>query len=70
MVRDYGFLSSRIRGELLQKVYDALEMDARKKPEQPGFAALMKENPINLKYAEQRFHIMGKKLAFFIQNGK
>lgn len=42
MVRYYGFLSSRKRGELLPKVYDALEMEARKKPEQPGFAALMK----------------------------
>ena len=42
MVRYYGFLSSRKRGELLPKVYEALEMEARKKPEQPGFAALMK----------------------------
>ena len=42
MVRYYGFLSSRKRGELLPKVYDALQMEARKKPEQPGFAALMK----------------------------
>lgn len=25
------------------KVYDSLQMEARKKPEQPGFAALMKE---------------------------
>ncbi len=43
MVRYYGFLSNRKRGELLPKVYDALAMEARKKPEQPGFAALMKE---------------------------
>ncbi|MCS3490716.1 hypothetical protein [Enterobacter sp. SLBN-59] len=28
---------------MLQKVYEILEMEARKKPEQPGFAALMKE---------------------------
>lgn len=42
MVRYYGFLYSRKRGELLPKVYDALEMEARKTPEQPGFAALMK----------------------------
>lgn len=42
MVRDYGFLSNRKRGELLPKVYEALEMEERKKPEQPGFAALMK----------------------------
>jgi hypothetical protein len=42
MVRYYGFLSNRKRGELLPKVYEALEMEARKIPEQPGFAALMK----------------------------
>ncbi|REI39449.1 IS91 family transposase, partial [Klebsiella variicola] len=42
MVRYYGFLSNRKRGKLLPKVYEALEMEARKKPEQPGFAALMK----------------------------
>ncbi|HFS8112846.1 TPA: hypothetical protein ACH2I9_004205 [Enterobacter asburiae] len=35
-------MSSRKRGELLPKVYDALQMEARKNPEQPGFAALMK----------------------------
>lgn len=29
MVRYYGFLSSRKRGGLLPKVYDALEMEAR-----------------------------------------
>lgn len=43
MVRYYGCLSNRKRGELLPKVYEALRMEARKKPEQPGFAALMKE---------------------------
>ncbi|HCM9622343.1 TPA: transposase, partial [Enterobacter cloacae subsp. cloacae] len=43
MVRYYGFLSNRKRGELLPKVYEALEMETRKKPEQPGFAVLMKE---------------------------
>ena len=42
MVRYYGFLSNRKRGELLPKVCEALQMEARKKPEQPGFAALMK----------------------------
>ncbi|MDX6048694.1 transposase [Scandinavium sp. V105_1] len=42
MVRDYGFLSNRKRGELLPKVYEALQMEDWKKPEQPGFAALMK----------------------------
>nr|AMQ11472.1 Mobile element protein [Shigella dysenteriae] len=31
MVRYYGFLSNRKRGELLPKVYEALEMEARKR---------------------------------------
>lgn len=42
MVRYYGFLSNRKRGKLLPRVYEALQMEARKKPEKPGFAALMK----------------------------
>ncbi|MED9359005.1 transposase, partial [Escherichia marmotae] len=42
MVRYYGFLSNRKRGELLPKVGEALGMKKRKKPAQPGFAALMK----------------------------
>lgn len=42
MVRYYGFLSNRKRGTLLRKVYKALEMETRKKPEKPGFAMLMK----------------------------
>lgn len=41
MVRYYGSLSNRKRDMLLPKVYEALEMEARKKPEKPGFAALM-----------------------------
>ena len=43
MVRYYGFLSNRKRGDLLPKVYEALQMEVRKKPEQPGFATLIKE---------------------------
>ena len=42
MVRYYGFLSNRKRGSLLPKVYEALQMEARKTPEQPGFASLLK----------------------------
>lgn len=42
MVRYYGFLSNRKRGTLLPKVYKALEMTVRKKPEKPGFSLLMK----------------------------
>lgn len=42
MVRYYGFLSNRKRGKLLPLVYEALQMEARNKPEQPGYAVLMK----------------------------
>ena len=43
MVRYYGCLSSRKRDKLLPLVYDALQMKARKTPEKPSFAALMKQ---------------------------
>ena len=33
MVRCYGLLANRKRSELLPKVYEALDMEARKKPE-------------------------------------
>lgn len=42
MVRYYGFLSNSKRGTLLPKVYEALDMEEKKKPKTPGFAALMK----------------------------
>ncbi|PNK88331.1 IS91 family transposase [Serratia odorifera] len=42
MVRYYGFLANRKRGSLLPKVYGALEMTPREKPQKPGFAVLMK----------------------------
>ncbi|USS96212.1 transposase [Serratia symbiotica] len=42
MVRYSGFLSNRKRGTLLPLVYEALQMQVRKKPEKPGFAVLMK----------------------------
>ena len=42
MVRYYGFLANRKRGSLLPKVYEALAMTAREKPQKPGFAVLMK----------------------------
>jgi len=42
MVRYYGFLANRKRGTLLPKVYEALEMTPREKPQKPGFAVLMK----------------------------
>lgn len=43
MVRYYGFLSNRKRGELLLKAYATLEMAVRTKPAKPGYAALMKQ---------------------------
>jgi len=42
MVRYYGFLANRKRGQLLPKVYEALSMTVRDKPKRPGFAVLMK----------------------------
>ena len=42
MVRYSGFLANRKRGTLLPRVYQALQMQAREKPEKPGFALLMK----------------------------
>ncbi len=42
MVRYSGFLANRKRGSLLPLVYEALQMRARKKPEKPGFAVLIK----------------------------
>lgn len=42
MVRYYGFLANRKRGTLLPKVYEALSMTIREKPQRPGFTVLMK----------------------------
>nr|WP_185959440.1 hypothetical protein [Serratia liquefaciens] len=41
-MRYYGFLANRKRGTLLPKVYEALEMMVRDKPQRPGGAVLMK----------------------------
>ncbi|ECH8735051.1 transposase, partial [Salmonella enterica subsp. enterica] len=43
MVRYYGFLSNRKRGELLPKIYASLEMEVKPKPAKPGYAVLMKQ---------------------------
>ncbi|WWK02126.1 transposase [Erwinia aphidicola] len=43
MVRYYGFLTNRKRGELLPKVYTALGIEMKAKPQKPGFASLMKK---------------------------
>ncbi|MEN4757762.1 transposase, partial [Pantoea agglomerans] len=42
MVRYSGFLANRKRGTLQPRVYEALHMQAREKPEKPGFTVLMK----------------------------
>lgn len=68
MVRYYGFLSSRKWGELLPKVYKALQMEARKTPERPGFAALMKEF---LRTDPYRCILCGNRLRFSsVQEGR
>lgn len=63
MVRYYGFLSNRKRGKLLPLVYAALEMEARKKPEKPGFAVLMKgflgTDPYKCILCGNRLHFAG-----------
>lgn len=38
MVRYYSFLSHSKRGEVLPKVYKTLQIEERKKPEQPDFS--------------------------------
>lgn len=43
MVRYYGFLANCKRGTLLSKVYDALGIKVKNKPQKPGFASLMKQ---------------------------
>ncbi|MCS4320823.1 hypothetical protein M2407_005197 [Serratia sp. BIGb0234] len=43
MVRYYGFLSNRKRGDLLPKIYAALQMPVKTKPAKPGYASLMKQ---------------------------
>ena len=42
MIRYYGFLSNRHRGEMLPKVYKVLKMEEKKKPTMPGYAAMLK----------------------------
>ncbi|MBE8130636.1 IS91 family transposase (plasmid) [Photobacterium damselae subsp. piscicida] len=42
MIRYYGFLSNRHRGEMLPKVYKALKMEEKKKPTLPGYVAMLK----------------------------
>ncbi|HDY8011895.1 TPA: transposase, partial [Vibrio vulnificus] len=43
MVRYYGFLSNRRRGEMLPKVYDALEMESKEAPVLPCYASMLKK---------------------------
>ncbi len=43
MIRYYGFLSNRRRGEMLSKVYDALEMESKDAPALPYYASMLKK---------------------------
>lgn len=43
MIRYYGFLSNRRRGEMLPKVYDALEMESKDAPALPCYASMLKK---------------------------
>jgi len=43
MIRYFGFLSQRTRGEMLPKVYDALGLEMEKKPKTPAYATLLKQ---------------------------
>ncbi len=43
MIRYYGFLSNRRRGEMLPKVYDALEMESKDAAELPCYASMLKK---------------------------
>ncbi|MFA0322765.1 transposase, partial [Vibrio sp. 10N.222.55.A3] len=42
MIRYFGFLSNRRRGEMLPRVYDALGVAPEESPEMPGYAAMLK----------------------------
>lgn len=43
MILYYGFLSNRRRGEMLPKVYDALEMERNAAPAVPCYASMLKK---------------------------
>ncbi|MGU3489638.1 transposase [Enterobacter bugandensis] len=68
MVRYYGFLACRMRGELLPKVYEALEREARKKPEQPGFAALLRTDPYKCILCGNRLRFVSAQAAGTCRN--
>jgi len=42
MIRYFGFLSNRRRGEMLPKVFDALGIPPKDSPEMHGYAAILK----------------------------
>ncbi len=44
MIRYYGFLSNKRRGEALPKVYDALEMESKDAPALPCYASMLKQH--------------------------
>ena len=43
MIRYSGFLSNRRRGEMLPKVYDALEMESKDAPALPCYVRMLKK---------------------------
>lgn len=43
MIRYCGFLSNRRRGEMLPKVYDALEMESKDAPALPCYVSMLKK---------------------------
>ena len=56
MVRYYGFLSNRKRGELLPKVYAAREMEVKTKPTKPRYDNLRMSIPISACYAGSEWY--------------
>ena len=42
MIRYYGFLSNRRRGDILPRVYEVLEMEREAAPSIPSYATLLK----------------------------
>lgn len=43
MILYYGFLSNRRRGEILPKVYEALDIESKKAPAPPCYASMLKK---------------------------
>lgn len=63
MIRYFGFLSNRRRGEMLPKVYDALGIAPKYAPEMPGYAAMLKGY---VKVDPFECILCGHRLRFFV----